>query len=34
MTPLEEIRDFVNVGPPGKLREAIRVLQRANNGID
>jgi predicted RNA-binding Zn ribbon-like protein len=34
MTPLEEIRDFVNVGPPGKLREAIRVLLRANNGID
>jgi predicted RNA-binding Zn ribbon-like protein len=34
MTPLEEIRDFVNAGPPGELREAIRVLLRANNGID
>jgi predicted RNA-binding Zn ribbon-like protein len=34
MKPLEEIRDFVNAGPPGKLREAIRVLLRANNGID
>jgi predicted RNA-binding Zn ribbon-like protein len=34
MTPLEEIRDFVNAGPPGELREAIRVLLRANNGVD
>jgi predicted RNA-binding Zn ribbon-like protein len=34
MTPLEEIREFVNAGPPGELREAIRVLLRANNGID
>jgi predicted RNA-binding Zn ribbon-like protein len=34
MRLLEEIRDFVNAGPPGELREAIRVLLRANNGID
>jgi predicted RNA-binding Zn ribbon-like protein len=34
MGPLEEIRDFVNAGPPGELRKAIRVLLRANNGID
>jgi predicted RNA-binding Zn ribbon-like protein len=34
MGALEEIRDFVNAGPPGELREAIRVLLRANNGID
>lgn len=34
MTPLAEIRDFVNAGPAGELREAIRVLLRANNGID
>jgi predicted RNA-binding Zn ribbon-like protein len=34
MEPLEEIRDFVNAGPEGALREAIRVLLRANNGID
>jgi predicted RNA-binding Zn ribbon-like protein len=34
MTPLEQVRDFVNAGPPGELREAIRVLLRANNDID
>ena len=34
MGALEEIRDFVNGGPPGEVREAIRVLLRANNGID
>lgn len=31
---LEEIRDYVNSGPAGEVREAIRVLLRANNGID
>jgi len=34
MGALEEIRDFVNAGPAGDVREAIRVLLRANNGID
>ena len=34
MRPLEEIRDFVNAGTSGEVREAIRVLLRANNGID
>jgi predicted RNA-binding Zn ribbon-like protein len=34
MEPLQEIRDFVNAGPAGEVREAIRVLLRANNGID
>ena len=34
MAFLEEIRDFVNTGPDGEMREAIRVLLRANNGID
>lgn len=34
MSPLEEIRDYVNAGPAGEVREAIRVLLRANNGID
>ena len=34
MGALEEIRDFVNSGPDGDVREAIRVLLRANNGID
>ena len=34
MTALEEIRDFVNAGSGGELREAIRILLRANNGID
>jgi predicted RNA-binding Zn ribbon-like protein len=34
MGALEEIRDFVNAGPAGEVREAIRVLLRANNGID
>lgn len=34
MGPLEEIRDFVNAGGGGEVREAIRVLLRANNGVD
>ena len=34
MSALEEIRDFVNAGQDGDVREAIRVLLRANNGID
>ena len=34
MRALEEIRDFVNAGTSGEVREAIRVLLRANNGID
>lgn len=34
MGVLEEIRDFVNAGTGGEVREAIRVLLRANNGID
>jgi predicted RNA-binding Zn ribbon-like protein len=34
MNALEEIRDFVNAGSGGEVREAIRTLLRANNGID
>jgi predicted RNA-binding Zn ribbon-like protein len=34
MSAVQEIQDFVNHGPPGEVREAIRVLLRANNGVD
>jgi predicted RNA-binding Zn ribbon-like protein len=34
MAALEEIRDFVNAGTGGDVCEALRVLLRANNGID
>jgi predicted RNA-binding Zn ribbon-like protein len=34
MGALEEICDYVNRGPAGPEREAIRTLLRANNGID
>lgn len=34
MGALEEIRDYVNAGSTGDVREAIRILLRANNGID
>lgn len=34
MAAVQAIEDFVNNGPPGEVREAIRVLLRANNGID
>ena len=34
MQALQAVEDYVNSGPPGEVREAIRVLLRANNGID